>query len=116
MDILSRSLNEAPLHEENVPTLFFLAESALYWLHVDAMKQAYLRSAEIKLLKVSVSAVSFVVKDIAIGTRGLGRDSRAGHRTRCGQWVATPLVFLPSCVAQALNRGGWPRHSLHAST
>lgn len=53
LDVLCVSLNEAPLHEENIPTLFFLAESSLYWLHVDAMKQPYLRTTEIKLFKVN---------------------------------------------------------------
>jgi len=62
LDILRRSLNEAPLHEENIPTLFFLAESVLYWLHVDAMKQVYLRSAEIKLLQVSIRINGRILK------------------------------------------------------
>ncbi|XP_076813085.1 transmembrane protein 232-like isoform X2 [Clavelina lepadiformis] len=50
-DILYMSLNHAPLLEENIPTLFFLAESTLYWLRTDSMKQTYLRTSEVKLLK-----------------------------------------------------------------
>merc|ERR1719454_2867181 len=52
LNILCTSLNHAPLLEENVPTLFFLAESSLYWLQTDVAKQQYLRAAEIKLLKM----------------------------------------------------------------
>uniref|UniRef100_H2ZA50 Uncharacterized protein n=1 Tax=Ciona savignyi TaxID=51511 RepID=H2ZA50_CIOSA len=51
-DILCFSLDQAPLYEENIPTLFFLAESALYWLRTDILKQTYLRAAEVKLLKM----------------------------------------------------------------
>ncbi|CAK8675486.1 unnamed protein product [Clavelina lepadiformis] len=51
-DILYMSLNHAPLLEENIPTLFFLAESTLYWLRTDSMKQTYLRTSEVKLLKM----------------------------------------------------------------
>ncbi|XP_078488089.1 transmembrane protein 232-like [Ciona intestinalis] len=52
-DILCTTLDQAPLHEENIPTLFFLAESALYWLRTDILKQAFLRAAEVKLLKMA---------------------------------------------------------------
>lgn len=51
-EILCKSLNHAPLSEENIPTLFFLAESTLYWLRTDSIKQPHLRTAEIRLLKV----------------------------------------------------------------
>ena len=35
---------------------------------------------------------------------------------QCRQRLATAAMFVRSCVAQALSRGGdGPRHSLHAS-
>lgn len=51
-EILCKSLNHAPIHEENIPTLFFLAESTLYWLRTDTVNNAHLRTAEISLLKM----------------------------------------------------------------
>lgn len=51
-EILCKSLNHAPLHEENIPTLFFLAESVLYWLRTDSVNNSHLRTAEISLLKL----------------------------------------------------------------
>nr|CAB3267078.1 transmembrane protein 232-like [Phallusia mammillata] len=50
--ILCTSLDQAPLAEDNIPTLFFLAESTLYWLRTDALKQPHLRGSEVKLLKM----------------------------------------------------------------
>nr|XP_039248119.1 transmembrane protein 232-like [Styela clava] len=51
-EILCQSLNHAPVHEENIPTLFFLAESTLYWLRTDTINSTQLRTAEIRLLKM----------------------------------------------------------------
>lgn len=51
-EVLCQSLNHAPLLEENIPTLFFLAESTLYWLRTDSVNQPHLRTAEIRLLKM----------------------------------------------------------------
>lgn len=52
LDILCKSLNHAPVHEENIATLFFLAESVLYWLRTDSVTSSHLRTAEIRLLKL----------------------------------------------------------------
>ena len=37
------------------------------------------------------------------------------NSAQCRQRLATVATLLRSCVAQALSRGGGPRHSLHAS-
>ncbi|CAH1789866.1 unnamed protein product [Owenia fusiformis] len=52
LDVLITSLDQAPLSKQQVPALFFLAETTLYWLRTDAINQPYLRTAEIKLLKM----------------------------------------------------------------
>ncbi|XP_077996992.1 uncharacterized protein LOC144450269 [Glandiceps talaboti] len=52
LDTLIISLDQAQLVRSHIPSLFFLAETTLYWLRTDAMNQPYLRSGEIKLLKM----------------------------------------------------------------
>ena len=52
LDLLVSSLEQAPIDASNVPALFFLAETALYWLRTDAIQQPYLRTGEIKLLRM----------------------------------------------------------------
>ena len=58
--------------------------------------------------------VSAVVEDIAVGSGGLGFDSRAGQ-IRLGVASST---FLRSCVAQALSCGNEPaaHYTLRRST
>ena len=46
----------------------------------------------------------------ADGTGGLGFDSRVG---RIRHSVATAMTVLPSCVGQALSRGGGPTGYTH---
>ncbi|XP_078253155.1 transmembrane protein 232 [Rhinoraja longicauda] len=52
LDILLISLDRAPLHPDQIPVLFFLAESVLYWICTDAVKQSYLYTCEVKIAKV----------------------------------------------------------------
>lgn len=52
MDLLIVSLEHAKLSITQIPTIFFLAETVIYWLRTDTINQPYLRSTEIKLLKV----------------------------------------------------------------
>ncbi|XP_055489191.1 transmembrane protein 232 [Leucoraja erinacea] len=52
LDILLISLDHAPLHPDQIPVLFFLAESILYWICTDAVKQSYLYTCEVKITKV----------------------------------------------------------------
>lgn len=52
LDVLVTSLDQSPLHRNHIPALFFLAETCLYWLRTDAVNQPYLRTAELKLLKM----------------------------------------------------------------
>ncbi|XP_051876615.1 transmembrane protein 232 [Pristis pectinata] len=52
LDILLVSLDHAPLHPDQIPVLFFLAESVLYWICTDAVKQSYLYTCEVKIIKV----------------------------------------------------------------
>lgn len=52
LDVLITSLDQSPLEKFHIPALFFLAETMLYWLRTDAVHQPYLRTGEIKLLKM----------------------------------------------------------------
>ncbi|XP_025046182.1 transmembrane protein 232 isoform X2 [Pelodiscus sinensis] len=52
LDILLISLDHAPMNPEQVPVLFFIAESILYRICYDAAQKSYLYSSEIKLSKV----------------------------------------------------------------
>uniref|UniRef100_UPI00398EC48B transmembrane protein 232 isoform X2 n=1 Tax=Pristiophorus japonicus TaxID=55135 RepID=UPI00398EC48B len=52
LDILLISLDHAPLHPDQIPVLFFLAESVLYWICTDAVKQLYLYTCEVKIIKL----------------------------------------------------------------
>ena len=36
-----------------IPTLFFLAETVIYWIRTDTINQPFLRAFEIKLLKAN---------------------------------------------------------------
>ena len=42
----------AHLSALQIPTLFFLAETVIYWIRTDTVNQPFLRAFEIKLLKV----------------------------------------------------------------
>ena len=53
--------------------------------------------------------------NIVIGEGGYGSDSGRSNRTQCRQLLATAVMMLRRCVAQALSSGGGPRHSLDAS-
>ncbi|KAJ8297545.1 hypothetical protein KUTeg_024076 [Tegillarca granosa] len=52
LDVLILSLDQSPLERYHIPALFFLAETMLYWLRTDAVHQPYLRTGEIKLLRM----------------------------------------------------------------
>lgn len=43
----------AHLSALQIPTLFFLAETVIYWIRTDTINQPFLRAFEIKLLKVN---------------------------------------------------------------
>lgn len=49
---LYRALIYSPLSVTQIPTLFFLSETILYWLKNDAILEPFLTSTELKLLKV----------------------------------------------------------------
>lgn len=49
---LYRALVYSPLSVTQIPTLFFLSETILYWLKNDAILEPFLSSTELKLLKV----------------------------------------------------------------
>jgi hypothetical protein len=49
---LYRALVYSPLSATQIPTLFFLSETILYWLKNDAVLEPFLTSTELKLLKV----------------------------------------------------------------
>ncbi|XP_041358680.1 transmembrane protein 232-like isoform X2 [Gigantopelta aegis] len=50
LDVLIVSLDVSPVEKYHIPALFFLAETMLYWLRTEAVRQPYLRTSEIKLL------------------------------------------------------------------
>lgn len=52
MDLFIESLENARLSSYQIPTLFFLAETIIYWIRTDTVNQPFLRAFEIKLLKV----------------------------------------------------------------
>ncbi|KAF6037490.1 TMEM232 [Bugula neritina] len=52
LDVLIASLDQASFDSGHIQGLFFLAETALYWLRTDAINSPYLRISEIKLLKM----------------------------------------------------------------
>lgn len=53
MDLFIYSLESAKLSSMQIPTLFFLAETIIYWIRTDTIHHSLLRAYEIKLLKVS---------------------------------------------------------------
>jgi len=64
LDVLTISLDQSPLDKHHIPALFFLAETMLYWLRTDAVHQPYLRTGEIKLLKVNTT--DFLLQSINV--------------------------------------------------
>lgn len=52
----------APLSALQIPTLFFLAETVIYWIRTDTVNQPFLRAFEIKLLKVKFLALYIEIK------------------------------------------------------
>ncbi len=52
LDVMITSLDQAPLEKMHIPALFYLAETTLYWLRTEAIHQPYLRTGEIKLLRM----------------------------------------------------------------
>lgn len=52
LDALVVSLEVSPLEKYHIPALFFLAETMLYWLRTEAVLLPFLRTSEIKLLKM----------------------------------------------------------------
>ncbi|GFO10608.1 transmembrane protein 232-like isoform x1 [Plakobranchus ocellatus] len=52
LDALVVSLEVSPLEKYHIPALFFLAETMLYWLRTESVLQPFLRTSEIKLLKM----------------------------------------------------------------
>lgn len=52
MDLFIYSLENTPLSFIQIPTLFFLAETIIYWIRTETVNQPLLRAYELKLLKV----------------------------------------------------------------
>ncbi|RUS86816.1 hypothetical protein EGW08_005412 [Elysia chlorotica] len=52
LDALVVSLEVSPVEKYHIPALFFLAETMLYWLRTEAVLKPFLRTSEIKLLKM----------------------------------------------------------------
>ncbi|CAF1138909.1 unnamed protein product [Adineta ricciae] len=50
---LYRALIYSPLDATQIPTLFFLSETILYWVKNDAVLEPFLTSTELKLLKIA---------------------------------------------------------------
>ncbi|CAB1318061.1 unnamed protein product, partial [Coregonus sp. 'balchen'] len=45
------SLDHAPVHAEQIPALFYLGESVLYWVCTDMSQKPNLYTCEVKILK-----------------------------------------------------------------
>lgn len=54
---LYRALIYSPLDATQIPTLFFLSETILYWVKNDAVLEPFLTSTELKLLKVRMNGM-----------------------------------------------------------
>lgn len=55
LNVLNESLQEAPFDGQQIPALFYLAETTLYWLRTDSLTQPYLRKNEILLLEIGMN-------------------------------------------------------------
>ena len=61
MDLFITTLKHTRLSESQMPTLFFLAETVIYWIRTDIVNQPFLRSFELKLLKVIIHYLSNIL-------------------------------------------------------
>ncbi|XP_043920202.1 transmembrane protein 232 [Protopterus annectens] len=52
LDILLVSLDHTPFQTDQIPVLFFIAESVLFWICDDTVQRPYLYSSEVKTLKL----------------------------------------------------------------
>nr|XP_046225559.1 transmembrane protein 232 isoform X2 [Oncorhynchus gorbuscha] len=52
LDSLLVSLDHAPVHAEQIPALFYLGESVLYWVCTDTSQKPNLYTCEVKILKL----------------------------------------------------------------
>ncbi|XP_034152965.1 transmembrane protein 232 isoform X2 [Esox lucius] len=52
LDSLLMSLDHAPVHADQIPVLFYLVESVLYWVCTDTSQKPYLYTCEVKILKL----------------------------------------------------------------
>ncbi|XP_029564565.1 transmembrane protein 232 isoform X4 [Salmo trutta] len=52
LDSLLMSLDHAPVHAEQIPALFYLGESVLYWVCADTSQKPNLYTCEVKILKL----------------------------------------------------------------
>ena len=55
--MLIDSLGQAPFDIDNIPTLFYLAETVLYTIRTDTLHQPYLTMFETRLLTVGQLAI-----------------------------------------------------------
>ena len=58
LDTLILSLEQSSCSLYQIPVLFYLMETVLFWLQTEAVHQPHLRSAEIKLLKVRCACLN----------------------------------------------------------
>ncbi|XP_059154117.1 transmembrane protein 232-like [Physella acuta] len=54
LDVLVVSLDVSPLEKYHIPALFFLAETMLYSLRTESVHESFLKTVEIKLLKMGM--------------------------------------------------------------
>ena len=53
LQLLIKSLDQGPLDPSQVVVLFYLAETALYWVRTESVYQQYLSSFELQLLAMA---------------------------------------------------------------
>ncbi|KAM6984666.1 transmembrane protein 232 [Aplochiton taeniatus] len=56
LDCLLMSLDHAPMQAEQIPALFYLAETALYWVCTDTSQKPNLYTCEVKMIKLGYLA------------------------------------------------------------
>ncbi|XP_072020546.1 uncharacterized protein [Amphiura filiformis] len=89
LDTLIVSLHQASLSTNHIPSLFYLAETTLYWLRTDAMDQPFLRIGEIKLLKMGLSVFLRLFYHHMVG--------HLSTHTECKQRLITYLAGIKEC-------------------
>nr|XP_046225561.1 transmembrane protein 232 isoform X4 [Oncorhynchus gorbuscha] len=64
LDSLLVSLDHAPVHAEQIPALFYLGESVLYWVCTDTSQKPNLYTCEVKILKAQADCQEYDMNQV----------------------------------------------------